>query len=170
MPEANIIRSASADRFKGTNYRNFLDKRLLLQQIRSYIQAAGIRRQAAGRYLHSAPLVHRLHRFHRIKFPQLVFGFKRMKCLSVCDWSHFHGFVHKYFSVNDYYAVIIVDNSVIVMGPLREKYFRVIRVIRGPCIWNLIVLAGRDEIRFKLCRKSVTRIHTLLWARVSPTF
>jgi len=42
--------------------------------------------------------------------------------------------VHKYFSVNDYYAVIIVDNSVIVMGPLREKYFRVIRVIRGPVL------------------------------------
>jgi len=33
-PKANIIRSASADRFKGTNYGHFWGKRLLLQYIR----------------------------------------------------------------------------------------------------------------------------------------
>ena len=53
------------------------------------------------------------------------------------------------FLVNDYYVVIIVDNSVIVMGPLKQTYFRVIRVIRvirGPCILDLLVLDGRDEV------------------------
>jgi len=34
QPKANIVRSASADRLKGTNYGNFWGKRLLLPHIR----------------------------------------------------------------------------------------------------------------------------------------